>query len=99
MAEVKLRYNPDSEEVEFVVDGEVALSSGTAEFASWVEHYNGVHPPEPVEPEVTEEDKLRAEVEDLKTQLEVARAAAAPVEQETPSSDESVAEVDSDESV
>jgi hypothetical protein len=48
MAEVKLRLNLDAEEVELVVDGQVALSSGQEVFKSWVEAYNGKHPLEPV---------------------------------------------------
>jgi len=84
MAELKLRYNPEAEEAELVVDNEVALSSGKEVFASWVEAYNDAHPP--VEPEPTEEEKALAdsqakldeaqkEIDDLKNQLEVANAA------------------------
>lgn len=43
MAEIKLRYNAESEEVELVVDGEVALASGNDVFVSWVEDYNEKH--------------------------------------------------------
>lgn len=51
MAEVKLRYNPEVEEVELVVDDEVALTSGKDVFESWVGAYNEKHPlpvPDPV---------------------------------------------------
>jgi hypothetical protein len=52
MAEVKLRLNLDAGEVELVVDGQVALSSGPEVFANWVEAYNEKHKPvvEPVAP-------------------------------------------------
>lgn len=50
MAEVKLRFNLDAEEVELVVDGQVALSSGKEVFASWVGAYNEKHKPVHVEP-------------------------------------------------
>lgn len=43
MAEVKLRLNLDAEEVELVVDGKVAISSGQDVFHSWVEAYNAKH--------------------------------------------------------
>ena len=54
MAEVKLRYNPDAEEVELVVDNEVALTSGTDVFHSWVEDFNEKHKPVVPEPVVEE---------------------------------------------
>lgn len=56
MAEIKLRYNSDSEEVELVVDGEVALASGNDVFVSWVADYNEKHKPAeaPVEQSGTE---------------------------------------------
>lgn len=44
MAELKLRLNLDAEEVELVVDGQVALSSGADVFSNWVEAYNAKHP-------------------------------------------------------
>lgn len=50
MPEVTLRYNAQGEEVELLVDGEVAMSSGPEVFASWVEVYNESHPPAPPEP-------------------------------------------------
>jgi len=49
MAEVKLRLNLDAEEVELVVDGGVALSSGPDVFRNWVEAYNEKHKPAVVE--------------------------------------------------
>jgi hypothetical protein len=48
VAELKLRLNLDAEEVELVVDGQVALSSGQDVFKSWVDAYNGKYPLEPV---------------------------------------------------
>lgn len=48
MAEVKLRLNLDAEDVELVVDGQVALTTGSDVFKSWVEAYNEKH--KPVEP-------------------------------------------------
>lgn len=50
MAEVKMRLNLDAGEVELVVDGQVALSSGPDVFKSWVEVYNEKHKPARVEP-------------------------------------------------
>ena len=47
MAEIKLRYNVTSEEVELLVDGEVAFGSGSETFKSWVDAYNNAHPLEP----------------------------------------------------
>lgn len=78
MAELKLRYNPDTEEVELVVDNEVALSSGKEVFESWVDAHNEAHPDKFVEPEPTEEEKLRQQVADLEQQLAVANAANEP---------------------
>lgn len=51
MAEIKLRFNLDNEEVELTVDGEVALASGQEVFRSWVSAYNDKHKKvdEPVE--------------------------------------------------
>lgn len=43
MAEIKLRLNLDKEEVELVVDGEVALTSGNDVFKNWVDAYNEKH--------------------------------------------------------
>ncbi len=43
MAEVKLRLNLDSESVELVVDGQVALESGSDIFKNWVAAYNEKH--------------------------------------------------------
>lgn len=51
MAEVKLKYNEDREEVDFVVDDEVTFSSGADVFKSWVDAYNEKHPVEPVQVE------------------------------------------------
>ena len=50
MAEVKLRLNLDAEEVELVVDNEVALTSGSDVFRSWVDAHNEKHKPTIVEP-------------------------------------------------
>lgn len=50
MAEVKMRLNLNSLEVELVVDGVVALSSGSDVFQSWVEAANKLNPPAHVEP-------------------------------------------------
>lgn len=50
MAEVKLRLNLDAEEVELVVDGQVALTSGAEVFRNWVGAYNDKHKPAHVEP-------------------------------------------------
>ena len=47
MPNVTLRFNLDSEEVELTYDGEVALSSGTEVFKSWVDAYNEKHKPAP----------------------------------------------------
>lgn len=75
MAELKMRYNPETEEVELVVDNEVALSSGKEEFVSWVDYYTEVHLPEVTpEPVETEEDKLRAQLDEANANLEAARA-------------------------
>lgn len=61
MAEVKLRFNLDAEEVELVVDGQVALSSGKEVFENWVGAYNEKHKPvvepEPVKVEAPVEEK------------------------------------------
>lgn len=54
MAEVKLRLNLDAEEVELVVDGKVAISSGQDVFRSWVTAYNEKHKPVPAEPKVVD---------------------------------------------
>lgn len=60
MAEIKLRYNATNEEVELVVDGEVAFGSGKETFESWVKAYNEVHPLEPkvVEVQAPVEEKV-----------------------------------------
>lgn len=50
MAEVKMRLNLDAGEVELVVDGQVALSSGKDVFSNWVEAYNEKNKPLVVEP-------------------------------------------------
>jgi hypothetical protein len=50
MAEVKLRLNLDAEEVELVVDGQVALSSGKDVLANWVQVLNEKNKPVHVEP-------------------------------------------------
>lgn len=50
MAEVKLRFNLDAEEVELVVDGQVALSSGREVFVNWVDAYTEKNKPAHVEP-------------------------------------------------
>lgn len=52
MAELKLRLNLDAEEVELVVDGQVALTSGKDVFNSWVSAVNEKN--KPVEPLVVE---------------------------------------------
>jgi hypothetical protein len=56
MAEVKLRLNLDSEEVELVVDGQVALTSGNDVFKNWVSAYNEKHKPVVVEAPVEEKE-------------------------------------------
>lgn len=48
MAELKLRLNLDKEEVELVVDGQVAFASGSEVFKNWVEAYNAKHKVEEV---------------------------------------------------
>jgi hypothetical protein len=50
MAEVKMRLNLNAMEVELVVDGAVALSSGKDVFLSWVEAANKLNPPVHSEP-------------------------------------------------
>lgn len=50
MAEVKMRLNLDAGEVELVVDGQVALSSGPEVFKNWVDAYNEKHKPVVEEP-------------------------------------------------
>lgn len=74
MAEIKLRYNPEAEEVELVVDEEVTLTSGADVFESWVGSYNEAHPVEPVVEEETEEDKLTAQLNAANEELERTRA-------------------------
>ncbi|MGB3945388.1 MAG: hypothetical protein WBK76_00970 [Candidatus Saccharimonadales bacterium] len=59
MAELKLRLNLDAEEVELVVDDEVALSSGKDVFVNWVEAYNEKH--KPVEQPATAEEPVDVE--------------------------------------
>lgn len=78
MPEIKLRYNETSEEVELIVDNEIALTSGTDVFVSWVEAYNEKHKPE--EPEIEEE--VNEEVPE-ETEEE------APAEEESDDTDES----------
>lgn len=58
MADVVLRLNLDSEEVELTVDGEVALASGQDVFVSWVGAYNEKHPLEPVVIETVVPEKI-----------------------------------------
>jgi len=41
--ELKMRFNPETEEVETLVDGKVLVSSGTEAFKSWVEWHNEKH--------------------------------------------------------
>lgn len=71
MSEIKLRFNLDAEEVELVVDGEVAMSSGSDVFANWVEVYNEKHKPavEPT-PEPEPEKKVETPVEEKEVPLE-----------------------------
>lgn len=52
MAEVKMRLNLNAMEVELVVDGQVALTSGQDVFLSWVEAANKLNPPPTPEPVV-----------------------------------------------
>lgn len=73
MSELKMRLNLDAEEVELVVDGKVAFSSGSDVFRSWVNVYNDKHKPAPVEPV-----KVEAPVEEVMVNPE------APVVEETP---------------
>ena len=56
MAEVKLRFNIDTEEVEFVVDDKVVVASGQDVFESWVNAYNAKHPPV-IEPQAPVEER------------------------------------------
>lgn len=58
MPEIKLRYNETLEEVELLVDNEVALTSGKDVFESWVSAYNEAHPQEPVQEEETNEKEV-----------------------------------------
>ena len=58
MAEVKLRLNLSNDEVELVVDGQVALSSGPEVFKNWVEAYNEKHKPAPTVEEPVEEKQV-----------------------------------------
>ena len=44
MAEIKMRYNSNAQEVELLVDNEVAFSSGKDVFESWVKAYNDANP-------------------------------------------------------
>lgn len=41
--ELRMRFNPDTEEVETLVDGKVLVSSGQDAFKSWVEWHNDKH--------------------------------------------------------
>lgn len=59
-----MRFNIDAEEVELVVDGKVAISSGKDVFESWVSAYNEKH--KPVEKPV-EEKKVDTSVEEVKS--------------------------------
>jgi len=62
MAEVRMRLNLDAGEVELVVDGQVALSSGPEVFANWVEAYNTKNKPVHVEPIKVEEPVVETPV-------------------------------------
>lgn len=64
MAEIKLRLNLDAEEVELVVDGEVALTSGKDVLYSWVEAVNKKNYVAPVEPASTEPVKIEEPVKE-----------------------------------
>ncbi len=80
MAEVKMRFNLDAEEVELVVDGQVALSSGKEVFTNWVGAYNDKHKPAVVEP-------VKVEAPVVETPVPVAEPVVVPVNQneiETP---------------
>lgn len=58
MAEIKMRYNATAQEVELLVDNEVAFSSGKDVFESWVKAYNDANPPKVVEPAAPVEEKV-----------------------------------------
>lgn len=76
MAEVRLRLNLDAEEVELVVDGKVATSTGPEVFKNWVDAYNEKH--KPLEPEVVhEEHDKKVDVDEPVEEKHV------PVEEET----------------
>lgn len=58
--EIKMRFNPETDEVETLVDGKVLVSSGSDAFASWANYYVEKHKTveEPVEEKkVVEEDE------------------------------------------
>ena len=48
--ELKMRFNPETEEVETLVDGKVLVASGKETFASWVGWHNEKHKPTIAEP-------------------------------------------------
>lgn len=85
MAEVKLRFNKETEEVELIVDDnpEPAMSSGADVFKSWVDYYNEKHkpvpPPEPVKPAEPVEEK-KVDVEEPVKQEEAAETETVEVE-------------------
>lgn len=88
MAEVKLRLNLDSEEVELVVDNEVALTSGSDVFKSWVSAYNTKHPLPVPEPEIRYvekpvEEKVVDVEEPVKEEPAETETVEVPVEEKT----------------
>ena len=70
MADAKLRFNDKTEEVEFVVDERVVMSSGADVFKSWVDFYNEQHKPVKTldEPVVEEKEPPVEVVPEVKTE-------------------------------
>lgn len=56
--EIKMVFNPDTEEVQTLIDGEVLVASGADTFKSWVDYYNEKHKPAPPVQEPVEEKKV-----------------------------------------
>jgi len=73
--EIKMRFNPETDEVETLVDGKVLVSSGEDAFSSWANYYVEKHKPvtEPVEEKkvVVEDEKVDVDnpVEEEKVDL------------------------------
>jgi hypothetical protein len=72
--ELKMRFNPETEEVETLVDGKVLVASGKEAFSSWVDWHNDKYKPtveQPVEEKVVNPDApVEPEVIDPETPVE-----------------------------